>query len=68
MHPNCKCTFHFIEPGETPKVKDYDTRKWQEYYGLDQKRKSVIRELKKSRINYDIYKETDIKKADKELK
>lgn len=67
MHPNCKCTFHFIEPGETPNVKDYDTREWQEYYGLDQKRKSVIRELKKSRINYDIYKETDIKKADKEL-
>lgn len=67
MHPNCKCTFKFIAPGETPKVKDYDTIKWQEYYGLDQKRKSVYRELEKSKINYDIYKKTDMAKADKEL-
>ena len=67
MHPNCKCTFKFIKPGETPKVKDYDTVKWEEYYGLDQKRKSVIRELQKSKTNYDIYKKVDIAKADKEL-
>ena len=67
MHPNCKCTFKFIAPGETPKVKDYDTIKWEEYYGLDQKRKSVIRELQKSKVNYDIYKQVDIGKADREL-
>ena len=67
MHPNCKCTFKFIAPGETPKVKDYDTIKWEEYYGLDQKRKSVIRELQKSKTNYDIYKKVDIGRADREL-
>ena len=67
MHPNCKCTFKFIKPGEEPRVKDYDTRKWEEYYGLDQKRKSVIREIEKSKVNYDIYKKVDIAKADKEL-
>lgn len=67
MHPNCKCTFKFIKLGETPKVKDYDTVKWEEYYGLDQKRKSVIRELQKSKTNYDIYKKVDMAKADKEL-
>lgn len=67
MHPNCKCTFKFIKPGEEPRVKDYDTVKWEEYYGLDQKRKSVIREIEKSKVNYDIYKKVDIAKADKEL-
>jgi hypothetical protein len=67
MHPNCKCTFKFIKLGETPRVKDYDTIKWEEYYGLDQKRKSVIRELQKSKTNYDIYKKVDMAKADKEL-
>lgn len=67
MHPNCKCTFKFIKPGEEPRVKDYDTVKWEEYYGLDQKRKSVIRELQKSKTNYDIYKKVDMAKADKEL-
>lgn len=67
MHPNCKCTFKFLAPGETPKVKDYDTIKWEEYYGLDQKRKSVIRELQKSKTNYDIYKKVDIGRADREL-
>lgn len=67
MHPNCKCTFKFIKPGEKPRVKDYDTVKWEEYYGLDQKRKSVIREIEKSKVNYDIYKKVDIAKADKEL-
>lgn len=67
MHPNCKCTFKFIKPGEEPRVRDYDTVKWEEYYGLDQKRKSVIREIEKSKVNYDIYKKVDIAKADKEL-
>lgn len=67
MHPNCKCTFKFIKPGEEPRVKDYDTVKWEEYYGLDQKRKSVIREIEKSKVNYDIYKKVDMAKADKEL-
>ena len=67
MHPNCKCTFKFLAPGETPKIKDYDTIKWEEYYGLDQKRKSVIRELQKSKTNYDIYKKVDIGRADREL-
>lgn len=67
MHPNCKCTFKFIKPGETPKVKDYDTIKWEEYYGLDQRRKAVVRELQKAKINYDIYTKVDLAKADKEL-